>query len=146
MFHLPKMLLRPLICATLTGCLLMSSVALAEPERAASFKFSCLLSNASKENVQVNVIVDSEGQIQFSINGGAANANLLPNIVNHSPTIAFAASHYSKVYTLVIHRKFFRPYPEGYVSSAPSASLTVQHSDAQFVPIVGVYFGKCLIE
>ncbi|WP_456388704.1 hypothetical protein [Profundibacter sp.] len=140
------MLLRPLICATLTGYLLMGSVALAEPERVASIKFSCLLSNASKENVQLNVAIDSKDQIQFSINGAAANATFLPNIVNHSPTIAFAASHFSNVYTLVIHRKFFRPYPEGYDSSAPPASLTVQHSDAQLVPVVDVYLGKCLVE
>lgn len=121
-------------------------MALAEPASEYKFEFKCRLSTTLNDAIYVDGYIDIEDQIRFRINEQAIDAKFVPNAANHSPTIAFAASFLSNVFTLVIHRDFFLPHPEGYDPSAPPATLTVQHADARIVPTVDVYLGHCSIE
>ena len=144
--YLLKWLTKPLIGATLICSLLMNSIAQSKPDPESRVEFKCTLSNTSEEAIYVDVHVDVENQVRLDINGRTITGLFVPNAFDHSPTIAFAASYSSNVYTLVIHTVFYRPYPEGYDPSAPPAALTVQHADASVLPIVEVYLGNCLFE
>lgn len=144
--YLFKWLTKPLIGVVLTYSLLMSSIAQSKPNPETRVKFKCTLSNTSEESIYVNVAVDVENQIRLDVNGRMIAGLFVPNAFNHSLTTAFAASYSSNVYTLVVHTQFYRPYPEGYDSFAPPATLAVQHADAGGIPIVEVYLGNCLFE
>ena len=144
MFQLSGAPFRALYSAALSLNVLFHAPAYGEQEQPAIFGINCSLETAFGETAEAVVKVGEGNIIRLKI-----NELRLHNVValaghSHSPSIAFSSNMDSRgVYTLVIHRDFFRPHPEGYDPSKPPATLTIQNADEDVVPYVEIFLGSC---
>ncbi|MFY2823223.1 hypothetical protein [Ruegeria sp. MALMAid1280] len=134
------------LSAILLAWVCTGSVAIGAGSTEQVLKLNCLLNNEDGEQVSVNVSAEAEGEVHFQVNQLKLEAVFVPNLVSHPPNITFATSFGNAVYTLVMHRDYFLPHPDGYGPSKPPASLTVQSSDAGVTPMVDVFVGACVVE
>ncbi|WP_152618459.1 hypothetical protein [Leisingera sp. ANG-Vp] len=143
MMKLSSSTLRRLLFVSLNLAFLAGSVAIGEESSELILELDCALNNTEGEEISIAVRATIESEIQLKINELIVDAVFVPNLISHPPTITFSASFGEGVYTLVVHRDYFLPHPEGYDPSKPPASLTVQSSDTDVTPVVDVFLGNC---
>lgn len=136
-----------ILCIVLAfGCLL-HSIALADTDEGGYLAFDCSFDATDGEAPNVAISLSGEDQVSLKINGSGVAGGFIPSTTSPAPTIGFFASGAGGgVYTLAIHRSFFRPHPDGYDPTRPPATLTVQWTDKDVTPVVEVFSGHCLIE
>ena len=123
---------------------LLYSSAFAEEVKTNLFGFTCSLETADGDVADAVLKIGVGDTISLKINELILHNVIMLEGHSHSPSIAFSTNMNGwGVYTLVIHRDFFLPHPEGYDPLRPPATLTIQKANADVVPRVVVYLGEC---
>ena len=133
-----------LFYASILSNTLLYSPAFAEDVKPTLSGFTCSLETADGDVADAVLKIGDGDTISLKINELNLHNVIALEGHSHSPSIAFSTNMDSRgVYTLVIHRDFFLPHPEGYDPIRPPATLTIQKANADVVPEVVVYFGEC---
>lgn len=139
-----SILVCPLVCASLMSHILLLTPAFAEDVKSKVVGFTCSLKTAGGDAADAVLEIGDGDTISLKINELSLHNVVALEGHSHSPAIAFSTNMDSRgVYTLVIHRDFFLPHPEGYNPSKPPATLTIQTANVDIVPEVVVFLGEC---
>ena len=147
MFQWVRAKLKSPLYAALLANALISTAASGEASHPKRTEIHCSLASLDGHIGNAFISIGDDDKTTFMFNELSIR-NTVPLVGHsHSPSVGFAGNmNGGGVYTLVIHRKFFRPYPEGFDPMNPPATLTIQHADEDVVPTVDVYAGSCRIE
>jgi len=147
MFQRVKAKLKSPIHVVMLANALMGTTASGEASTPKSTELHCSLVSLDGHSADAFISIDDDDKITFTFNGSSVQNTVPLEGHSHSPNVGFASNMDGKgVYTLVIHRKFFRPFSEGFDPTNPPATLTIQHADEDVVPMVDVFSGNCRIE
>ena len=98
---------------------LACSPAIGEQSNQSEIVISCTLKSTEGEKVEV-ILTEKEGELNLNVNDLDLIGVVPLRGHSHSPTIAVASNMDDRgVYTLAIHRAFFRPFPLGFDPNNP---------------------------
>ena len=106
--------------------------------------FDCILTSDTGDSAVVKMTTMPDNKVRFELNGVTVIGIIVPPFTDHGRNLAVAATQRDgRIYTIAMHRKFYRPDPSGYDPSRLPATMTVQFANDDIVPLVEIYTGRC---
>lgn len=108
--------------------------------------FDCVLTSQKGEQIKLEIEQTYKGKLIWRQDGMSREAIFLDSVFSHGPAQGVAIGWLDgSIRTLIIHRRYAKPFPKGFDVNNPPANMSVQGFDGNGVSFVRAYLGFCSV-